>query len=217
MKAAQIVLVEDCQSYREVIALGLNNRPDFEVAAEFNTADAALDYLQDHKPPSLILLDLNLPGRSGLQAIPDFQAEAPKTKILVLTESEKEADILEALTAGAQGYLLKESPFNQIITGIYNVLSGGASLDPTMARYLLEQHRPKVNDLSFSERELEVLELVAEGLIKKEIAKQLNLSPKTIDFHVGQIYKKFEVHNAPAAVAKAYQSGTLPRPKQEPL
>ena len=214
MKANKILLVEDCQSYREVIALAFDSRPEFAVCGEFNTVDGAMDYLRENLPPDLILLDLNLPGCSGLEAIPEFFKIAPDTKVLVLTESEKEADIMVALNSGAQGYLLKESSFKQIVSGINNVLSGGASLDPNMARYLLNSYnnqKAHTNNLDLTERELEVLALIAQGLTQKEIAQRISLSPKTVDFHLGLIYKKFEVHNAPAAIAKAYETGTLPR------
>jgi len=118
MKKKQILLLEDCQSYREVVALGLGKEPSFHVCSEFNTVDGTLEYLRENSLPDLILLDLNLPGLNGLKAIPDFREQAPETKILVLTESDKEADILKAITLGASGYLLKDSPLRRIINGI---------------------------------------------------------------------------------------------------
>ena len=179
-----------------MIAFGLGDEADFKVWAQFNTADAALRHLDEQQElPDLILLDLNLPSLSGLDAIPSFKSIAPETEIIILTESEKEADILEAISLGAVGYLLKESPLNRIIEGIRTVLAGGASLDPGMARYLLDSNRQQSraftkDEKTISPRELEALSLISTGLAQKEVANKLGISHKTVDFHVRQIYKK---------------------------
>jgi DNA-binding NarL/FixJ family response regulator len=210
----KLMLVEDSPEYREVIAFGLSDEPDIEIASQFTTADAALRSLKDllaGRQPDLILLDLNLPGISGLEALPLFKACAPQTEIIILTESEREADILSAISSGAVGYLLKESSLNQITEGIRIVMGGGASLDPTMARYLLaNQHkfnRHIAEEKQLSPRETEILTLLANGHLQKQIADELNISPKTVDFHIGHIYKKLEVQNAPAAIHKAHCLG----------
>ena len=210
MKISKLLLVEDSAEYREVLAFGLGEESDLEIDAEFNTADAALRHLGEQtEKPDLILLDLNLPGISGLEALPEFRKIAPEAEVLVLTESEKKDDILDAIASGAIGYLLKESSLATIIDGIRTVLAGGASLDPGMARYLLEDNRRQPTTTLLSPRELEVLTLVASGLSQKQIADQLQISHKTVDFHVGQTYRKLGVPNAPAAIAKCYESGAL--------
>ena len=214
MKKIKIMLVEDSAGYREVIEFGLSDEPDIEVINQFSSADAALRNLKDlpsRQLPDLILLDLNLPGISGLQAIPQFKTCAPKTEIIILTESEREADILAAVASGANGYLLKESPLHVITEGIRCVMGGGAPLDPTMARYILANQQqynlqPGGNN-PLSQRENQILCLLAEGQLQKQIAAELKISPKTVDYHIGHIYKKLNVQNAPAAVAKAYKTG----------
>lgn len=214
MKKIRITLVEDSPDYQQVIAFGLEDESDIEVIGTFNTADAALRALKkstEADMPDLILLDLNLPGISGLEAIAQIKELAPATEIIILTESEREADVLTAISSGAVGYLLKESSLEQITQGIRTVMSGGASLDPGMARYLLgnqQSHLAADGSSALSPRELEILHLIAEGQVQKKIAAELNISPKTVDFHIGHIYKKL---NAPSAVAKAYQSGILRR------
>lgn len=214
MKKIRILLVEDSPAYQDVVAFGLSEEPDIEIAGQFTTADAALRFLKgltESELPELILLDLNMPGISGLQAIPQFKTCAPNTEIIVLTESEKESDILTAIQSGAVGYLLKESTLDQITNGIRTVMDGGASLDPAMARYILDNQKhdkglAKKQSI-LSPREMEILTRLAEGLAQKQIADELSISPKTVDFHIGHIYKKLNAKNAPAAVAKAYQSG----------
>ncbi|MBK1855176.1 response regulator transcription factor [Verrucomicrobiaceae bacterium 5K15] len=217
MKKIRITLVEDSPDYQQVIAFGLEDESDIEVIGTFNTADAALRALKkstEADMPDLILLDLNLPGISGLEAIAQIKKLAPATEIIILTESEREADVLTAISSGAVGYLLKESSLEQITQGIRTVMSGGASLDPGMARYLLgnqQSHLAADGSSALSPRELEILHLIAEGQVQKKIAAELNISPKTVDFHIGHIYKKLNAPNAPSAVAKAYQSGILRR------
>lgn len=214
MRNIRLLLVEDSPAYQDVVAFGLSDEPDIEVTGQFSTADAALRKLQqlpEAELPNIILLDLNMPGISGLQAIPQFKACAPNTEIIILTESDKKADILTAIRSGAVGYLLKESSLDQITSGIRTVMTGGASLDPGMARYLLDsQKQDKLlakQHALLSPRETEILDLLADGHLQKQIAEVLNISPKTVDFHIGHIYKKLNVQNAPAAVAQAYKSG----------
>ena len=216
-KKITIMLVEDSPGYRDVIAFGLNDEPDITIESQFNTAEFAIQHfkeLAESQRPSLILLDLNLPGLSGLEAISQFKAQAPETEIIILTESDKEEDILVAIAAGAVGYLLKESSLEQITEGIRTVMAGGASLDPGMARYLLNKQsqlkkRGKA-ECVLSPRESETLALLAKGYLQKQIADELSISPKTVDYHIGHIYKKLGVQNAPAAIDKAHRIGLFP-------
>ncbi len=220
MTPIKIMLVEDSPEFREVIAFSLSDEADIEIVSQFNTADAALRSLQhpgNTQAPDLILLDLNLPGISGLDAIPKFRQLAPKTEILILTESEREADVLSAISSGAVGYLLKESSLVNITEGIRTVMGGGASLDPVMARYLLKNQSRynlfKEDAKQLSPRELQILDLLAKGELQKQIADALDISPKTVGFHIGHIYEKLEVQNAPAAVDRAHRLGLFSRKK----
>lgn len=216
MNPLRIMLIEDSPAYREVIAFGLSDEPDLEIVSQFSTADAAYRSLRGCSPdalPDLILLDLNLPGSSGLDAIRPLKELAPETEIIVLTESNKEADILSAISSGATGYLLKDSSLDQITEGIRSAKTGGAPIDPSMARHLLAKLKSSPlqpdSETVLTERELEILKLLADGLLQKQIAEKLAISPKTVDYHTGRIYKKLGAHNAPAAVARAYRSGLL--------
>ena len=210
------MLVEDNPEYREVIELALEEVPDIEIVSRFGTAVAALRSLYktaSHDYPDLILLDLNLPGMGGLEALPSFRNELPTTRIIVLTQSDSEADVLRAISRGASGYLLKSASLDEITGGIHSVMAGGASLDAGVAQFILrtlKQKLPKKNiDDLLTERELEVLSLLSDGLVKKEIADHLKISYSTVDTHVGHIFSKLGVHNAPAAVAQAFKLGLI--------
>ena len=212
----KILLVEDNPEFRNVIDLALKREKTFEPVSMVGTAERALRSLKDihpHEAPDVLLLDLNLPGISGIEALPQFRSLIPDTKIIILTQSNREADVVDAISRGASGYLLKSSGIKPIKDGIRTVMEGGASLDSHVAQYLLKKLRPgesnAVEESLLTEREIEVLQHLADGLVKKEIAEALNISAFTVATHVRHIYEKLEVPNAPAAVSKAYRSGIL--------
>jgi DNA-binding NarL/FixJ family response regulator len=209
---SKIMLVEDHAGYREVITRALKREADLELISQFGTAEIALRGLQnpaEKDRPDIVLLDLNLPGMSGIEAMPWFKKYAPQSNIIILTQSDKKDDVLRAIALGARGYLLKSATVQQITEGIRTVAEGGASLDPEMAVYLLNtlHGRPVEAEKALSDREQEVLSLLGDGLVKKEIAERLDISTTTVAYHVKHIYEKLEVQNAPAAVAKAYRTG----------
>ena len=210
----RVMLVEDNPRYREVIAFALKDQPGMKLTGQFGTAEIALRSLQD-KPrgewPDLILLDLRLPGMDGLDALPQFLSALPGAKVMVLTQSDNEADVLRAISLGASGYLLKSSTVNQIVEGIRTVIGGGASLDAGVARFILDTLKtrlPKQDaDVLLTERQMQILTLLGEGLVKKEISERLAISYATVDEHIAHIYARLGVHNAPAAVNKAHRLG----------
>jgi len=147
----QIMLVEDSPEYRNVIALALDRDPEMELISNVGTAERALSNLQDMAPakvPDLILLDLTLPGMSGIDALPLFAQTIPDTRIMILTQSDSEADVMNAISLGAAGYLLKSTAIRQITDGIRTVMAGGASLDPSVARYILNSLQSKAEKLA---------------------------------------------------------------------
>lgn len=216
------MVVEDSLSYREVVSLAIAEQPDMELTHAYGTAEIALRTLRglpEHDQPTILLLDLRLPDTCGIDAIPLIHQAAPVTKILVLSQSDAPEDILRAIEAGVSGYLLKTAPLHTIADGIRTVSAGGGSLDATVARLVLDSfqngRRPK--DVILSEREHEVLSLLADGLVKKEISSHLGIGYSTVDTHVSHIYAKLNVSNAPAAISRAYRLGILPvRPGDSP-
>lgn len=163
--------------------------------------------------PDVILLDLSLLGMSGLQALPEFCALVPKTKIVILSHSEKEAEVMHAISHGADGYLLKSSSLEEVEDGIQIVMEGGSPLDASVARHLLNTlhgEKPAPVTSLLTERDVTIVTLLADGMVKKEIGAQLGISTFTVNAHLRNIYEKLEVPNVPTAISKAYRSGILP-------
>ena len=213
----QVMLVEDNTEYREVIHLALKRDEQINLTSEFGTAEIALRHLADksqERKPDIILLDLRLPKMSGLDALPQLMEASPVSKVILLTQSDQESDVLRAISLGASGYLLKSSTISQIKDAIRDVMEGGATLDPSVAKYLMNsfQYRiPKAEiDTLLTGREMEILSLLGEGLVKKQIAEKLSISYPTVDTHVSHIYSKLNVHNAPSAINMAHRLGLFP-------
>tara|TARA_R110000850_G_scaffold22504_7_gene66641 strand:+ start:513 stop:1175 length:663 start_codon:yes stop_codon:yes gene_type:complete len=215
-RAIRIMLVEDHPEYREIIAMALARESDMNLIWQFGTSEHALRSLEERQEryaPDIILLDLNLPGIDGLDSIQFFRDIAPEAGIIILTQSDREADVLKAIMLGANGYLLKSSTVSQITEGIREVMQGGASIDAGVANFILKTLKSKLPDVSpeavLTKREIEVLELLSEGHSKKIIADQLGIGMTTVVTHVSHIYEKLKVSNAPEAVAKAFREGIL--------
>ncbi len=218
-QAIKIMIIEDSPEYREVLSLAVENEDGMEVINTFGAAEVGLRSLQDpsaHTTPDLVLLDLSLPGMSGLDAIPWIRKYSPDARIIALTQSSKEADVVRAITLGASGYLLKASTLQQIKEGIRSVMAGHALLDKGVAHFILNTLKNKAAAVKpekpLSSREMEILALLAEGLLKKEIADRLGIGAGTVATHLRHIYEKLQAENAPAAVSKAYKAGLLPCP-----
>mgnify|MGYP001068903938 CR=1 FL=1 len=213
---ARIIIIEDNENYRKVISRTLKNEPDFELIKQYGTAEIALREIE-HSPsehnPDVILLDLNLPGMHGLQALAWLKEYCPKTHVIILTQSEQEACILQAIQSGAIGYLLKSATASQIKESIRTVIAGGASLDPEVTSLIFNRIKKKPRDtrtkITLSEREQDILNLISKGIEKKQIGDTLHISSNTVAYHVKNIYDKLNVSNAPAAVRQAFRSGIL--------
>lgn len=213
-KIISILLIEDSPEYREVVSLAIEEEKDMELVNKFGAAEVALRSLQDpsvRSIPDLILLDLNLPGMNGFDAIPWINKYAPDTKIIALTQSNKEADVIRAISLGASGYLLKASTLQQIKEGIRTVMAGHALLDQGIAHYILNAIKSKSTQVQLekplSDREIEILNLLAAGARKKDIADQLNIGYGSVATYTRRIYEKLQVENAPAAIHKAHRLG----------
>ncbi|MDF7799311.1 response regulator transcription factor [Pontiellaceae bacterium B1224] len=213
----KIMLIEDNAAYRKSIGWALEQADDMELTHQFGTASVALRKVStftDDGAPNVILLDLNLPGISGLDALPQLRILLPQAKVIILTQSDMQEDVLRAIEQGAAGYVLKSSSIPQLMEGIQTVHNGGATLDPELAGLIMNTLKKRSSKTEpatkLSKRELEVLTHIADGAVQKQIADQLGISSYTVNEYIAGIYRKLNVHNAPAAVAKAYQTGVLP-------
>ncbi|VGO13182.1 Oxygen regulatory protein NreC [Pontiella desulfatans] len=214
----KIMLVEDNPEYRDVIDFAIEHEEEMELINQFGLAERALQSFQSMETrtePDIILLDLNLPGISGLEALPHLIKAAPNSSIIILTQSDQEADVLRAIAEGARGYLLKSATVQQIKDGIRTVAQGGSTLDSKVARFMMDTLKNKLPNLNaenlLSDRELETLLLMGEGLARKEIAQKLKISVYTVDTHIRHIYDKFNVPNSAAAVHCAHRLGLFHR------
>jgi DNA-binding NarL/FixJ family response regulator len=201
-------LVEDNHVFRSTVARVLSQVEGMECSQQFSNAEDALDAMLGGGVPDVILLDVELPGQNGIEAVQKIQSVSPSTRVVMLTVFDDHEKIFKAICAGASGYLLKTSPVDRIVESIHEALSGGAPMTPRVAKSVLEMFskmvRPK-QDYGLTPREQKILELMTQGLIKKEIADNLSLSYHTVDTHLRNIYIKLHVHNRSGAVAKAFQ------------
>lgn len=207
MKERDIIvwLIEDNAAYGRNAAAVIDEAEGLSCSGSFRRCEDALEKLEDAKP-DVVLLDIGLPGMSGLEGIGQLLEKSPDTKVVILTVFEDEDKIFNAICAGANGYLLKTARLEEIVGAIRDVVSEGAVIDSRIARRILGFFKTanlKVKDYRLTPRETEILQRLVEGLIKKEIADQLGVSFHTVDMHLRNIYRKLQVNTATAAVAKA--------------
>jgi two-component system response regulator NreC len=187
----RIVLADDHAVMRSGLRMLLDAEPDLEVVAEAGDAESAQRYVRGHKPDVLIL-DLNMPGGSGLDAIPQITGETPETKIVVLTMQRDPAFARQALAAGAIGYVLKSAADAELVSAVRLAAAGEPYLNPQLGAKLAAE-RPDARPGDLSERELEVVRLIALGHTNPEIAEQLYVSVRTVEAHRAHIHQKLRV------------------------
>lgn len=208
----QVCVIEDHQDYRRVLQLAIQGSDHLACGLTFSSIEACIGAISPQTQVDVILLDLGLPGMHGVTGIPVLHQHFPDARILVITVYDHKPVVLEALAAGASGYLLKADGLDAILRGIDEVLAGGLPLNSHIARMILTTFnavRPATPEIDLTDRERATLDLLSKGLIKKEIAEQLGVSYHTVDSHVRNIYAKLQVHNLSGAVAKAMQLGLI--------
>lgn len=179
----------------------------FEVAAAVSDGEAAIDAVSAYQP-DVVLMDLRMPEMSGAEAIRQLRQIAPAVSVLVLTTYDTDDDVLPAIEAGAIGYLLKDAPREELVRAVRAAFQGDAVLSPSVARRLMGQVRKPALD-ALSERELEVLRLIAGGASNRDAAAQLFISESTVKTHLLHIYEKLGVRDRAAAVGEAYKRRLL--------
>ena len=211
----KITLIEDNPSFLETLTLAIEWEDSLQLFSTFGTAEIALRELsRSLEKPDLILLDLNLPGMDGLEALSFIHQYCPESKVLILSQSDEQRDILRAITLGADGYLLKSNDMEGLISSIKTVHQGGAVIDPSIASFLMDAIKRNQDELQkhpqpLSDREIEILQMLAEGHIKKEIASHYNISYNTVDTYVRRIFDKLDARNAPSAISIAHRLGLI--------
>lgn len=209
-KAIRVFIADDHIVVREGLRALISTEPDIEIigeAADGKKAVAGIHALQ----PDVILLDLIMPQKNGIEVIMEVTQENPRARILVLTSFADDEKVFSAIKAGALGYLLKDSSPQELIQAIHDVYHGESSLDPTIALKLLREFKKPAEQLPaqepLTEREINVLSLVSRGLTNQEIANTLQISERTVRTHVGNILSKLHLANRTQAALYALRKG----------
>jgi two-component system response regulator NreC len=212
-KTIRIVLADDHAVVRSGLRLLLDSEPDFEVVAEAGDLESAQRYIRGHHPDVLVL-DLNMPGGSSLEAIPSIREQMPATQIVVLTMQQEPAFARRALGAGAIGYVLKEAADDELVEAVHRAAAGESYLNPRLGARLASEPPPGPPD-DLSEREVDVLRLIALGHTNAEIAGKLYLSVRTVETHRAHIQQKLNLSSRAELVGYALRRGLVTREDSE--
>ncbi len=215
MKTIRVLLCDDQALFRDGLRMLLSMQPDLEIVGEAENGDAAVQAASRLRP-DVLLMDLRMPGMSGIEATRRVRSTSPQTKVIVLTTFREDEEIFEALRAGACGYLLKDIPADQLADAIRTVDQGGSYLEPGVASRLVEEfsrlsgmpdQRSILDTHQFSVRELDVLRQVSRGRTNKEIATALHISEGTVKNHLTSIFSRLMVQDRTQAALKARELG----------
>ena len=216
----RVIIVDDQELFRRGLTMLMDVEPGLDVVGEAGDGQTGIE-LASRVAPDVVLLDVRMPKISGIEACVAIKEAVPASKILMLTVSDEESDLYEAVRAGANGYLLKDVPGEEIAAGIRAVAGGQSLISPSMASKLLSEfatmikkseERPQMPLPRLTERELEVLKLVARGMANRDIAKELFISENTVKNHVRNILEKLQLHSRMEAVMYAVREKLLDIP-----
>ena len=203
-----VAIVEDNKTVRQTLHELIEATPGYSCVCMCGTTKEALLEIPKAQP-QVVLMDINLPGESGIVCTSRLKERMPEVQIIILTVYKDIEMIFRALKAGASGFLLKRAPTGDILRAIQEVCSGGAPMTPEIARLIVQSYQtPSASSIQeLSRREREILELLSEGLANKEIAARLGISTETVRTHLGHIYEKLHVQGRTEAVTKFLKAG----------
>ena len=203
-KKIYYIICEDNNDYRESLVAFLDEDEDLVCCGSFSNADNIIEKINTCNP-DVVLMDIDMPGTNGIDALKEIKQVFPVIEIIMLTVFEDRENVFEAVCAGASGYLLKNTTPDLIAHSIKEVISGGSAMSPVIARKTLQFfQKPLDNDaFKLTAQERQILKLLVDGLSYKMIAAKLNVVIDTVRYHIKKIYEKLHVHSAPEAVAKA--------------
>ena len=213
----RIVIAEDHTILREGLRSLLSSNPNFEIVGEAKDGREAIRCVEKLKP-DLILTDLSMPRMNGMEAIKEIKRESPATKVLVLTVHKAEEYILATFRAGADGYILKDSTHSELVMAVRKVLGGQHYISPEISEKVIEGYlegkktlKSRTSWETLTQREREILKLIAEGYKNKEIADDLCISVKTVEKHRANLMEKLDLHNIQALTTFAIERGLVSR------
>lgn len=206
-------IVEDDLLFRESLIDLINEEESLNLEFVAGSIEEAFEGFDKHEAPDIILEDIGLPGMSGIEAIAHYKKKYTDVSIIMLTIFDDDERVFEALKAGADGYLLKRTPGDQILKGIQDVIDGGAPISPSIAkkmmRMLVGPQAPKNKEALLTKRETTILEHLVKGQTIDQIGEELFISRHTADTHTKNIYRKLQVHNRSTLTAKAIKEGLI--------
>lgn len=212
---ATIILADDHQILREALRMLLESQHDFQVLAETGDGAEAARLAEKHKP-DILVLDMMMPGLSGLDVARAVKRAAPATKIIILSMHDAESYVVDALSAGIAGYVLKKSSSQELIFAIRQALAGNVFLSPSLNERAIQAYIQRAQDSRsedpcemLTQREREVFQLAAEGLSNPQIAERLSLSPRTAEMHRGNLMKKLGLKSQTELVKFAVKTGLV--------
>ena len=203
MEPIQVSIVEDITEIREGMRFLVNQTPGFSCLSVYDNAEAAAKGLLAN-PPDLVIMDIALPGATGVDCIRQLKAAGTKMQFMIFTIYEDSDQVFEALAAGASGYLLKDTAPDKIIAALKELHEGGSPMSISIARKVVASFHRTPEPSPLSPRETEVLTLLAKGLLYKEIAEQLHISTGTVRQHIHNIYERLHVQNRTEALNKVF-------------
>lgn len=202
-----ISIVEDVEEIRNGVKRLIDDSDEFLCVSVYGDAESALEELPVLKP-DIVLMDINLPGQNGIECVKKIRAKCEGIQFMMFTIYEDSEQVFDALEAGANGYLLKNTPHGQILSALKELYHGGAPMSTHIARKVVNAFQKKENDVEekhdLSNREREVLKLLSKGYLYKEIADQLGITTGTVRQHIHKIYEKLHVQNRTEALNKYY-------------
>jgi len=207
MTPVTISIVEDLDEVREALERLINQSENFSLVSGFSNAEQAEKKIP-LEPPDIVIMDINLPGMSGIECISRIKEKCDGTQFMMFTIYEDDEKVFEALRAGAHGYLLKKTPKEKLLEALEELHNGGSPMSTNIARKVIEafekKKQPPAEINTLTNKEKQILELLAKGFLYKEIADQLHSTRNTIKQHIHHIYEKLHVQNRTEAINKAF-------------
>ena len=200
-------IIEDDNAIREMLVQYFSNQPGIALVVTASSVESFFDQWVDGLHLDIVLSDIGLPGESGIRGVSRIKKKAPKCAVIMLTVYDDANRIFQALSNGATGYLLKQTPLSQIKEAITSMNEGGAPMSPGVARKVVEYFNPKnTNQLveKLTPREAQIVSAIQEGLSNKEVAIRLDIALETVKYHIKNIYEKLQVNNRHALISRKY-------------
>ncbi|ALO28570.1 response regulator receiver domain protein [Leptospira borgpetersenii str. Noumea 25] len=211
-----VSIIEDNQHTALNLQELLSNSSDFQFLRHYPDSQKAIEDIPENIP-DIVILDIGLPGKNGLECLKELKEKTPNTKYVIFTVFEDEEKIVEAIQGGVSGYLLKDTPPELFLAELKVIILGGASLTPRIADKIIReftkkeenQNPPIQNTLGLTKRQLQILNFVALGMTVADIADELDISSHTVSRHIEKIYKKMEVHSKSEAIIRGRRMGII--------